>query len=259
MQHSAFFIPKHHARAFTLIELLTVIAIIAILASILIPTVGAVRENANQAVCGSNIRGLAQMVLLYEGENGVLPGPVTRMIYSPLNPDRPGAGTPHDQFSSEQNYCLSVRLEPYMTRYNEGDPGPFFCRTSLDMAQGDTRTPVYIIMRNIRTNPPSFFGDTDFGPPRRYPKPLSKIVSAGYQSPRGREATELSQIWMIADIDSGNWRNIGSSAKPLPQTWGPIHGGGRNYAFFDGHLEHIKPGPKGWTYPANSGDPGNDS
>ena len=45
--------------AFTLIELLTVIAIIGILAAILIPVVGRVREGANQTQCRSNIRQIA--------------------------------------------------------------------------------------------------------------------------------------------------------------------------------------------------------
>jgi prepilin-type N-terminal cleavage/methylation domain-containing protein/prepilin-type processing-associated H-X9-DG protein len=50
--------------AFTLIELLTVIAIIGILASILIPVVGRVRDSAKASVCLSNLRqvGLAAMV-----------------------------------------------------------------------------------------------------------------------------------------------------------------------------------------------------
>jgi len=42
--------------AFTLIELLTVIAIIGILAAILIPVVGSVRDSARTAKCTSNIR-----------------------------------------------------------------------------------------------------------------------------------------------------------------------------------------------------------
>jgi prepilin-type N-terminal cleavage/methylation domain-containing protein len=55
--------------AFTLIELLTVIAIIGILAAILIPVVGSVRESARQAVCVSNLRQWHTAWLLYANDN----------------------------------------------------------------------------------------------------------------------------------------------------------------------------------------------
>lgn len=61
-------------KGFTLIELLTVIAIIGILASILIPTVGKVRDNAKAAVCGSNLRQISMAMLMYADDNaGILP------------------------------------------------------------------------------------------------------------------------------------------------------------------------------------------
>ncbi|MCU0793273.1 MAG: prepilin-type N-terminal cleavage/methylation domain-containing protein [Opitutaceae bacterium] len=56
-------------RAFTLIELLTVIAIIGILAAILIPTVGAVRKRALKSQCASNLRQLGTAVNLYINDN----------------------------------------------------------------------------------------------------------------------------------------------------------------------------------------------
>ncbi len=60
--------------AFTLIELLTVIAIIGILAAILIPTVTKVRENARRANCVSNLRQIGIASHLYGAENdGRLP------------------------------------------------------------------------------------------------------------------------------------------------------------------------------------------
>ncbi len=50
--------PRRSKSAFTLIELLTVIAIIGILAAILIPVVGAVRESARSSRCVANLRDL---------------------------------------------------------------------------------------------------------------------------------------------------------------------------------------------------------
>lgn len=61
-------------RAFTLIELLIVIAIIAILAAILFPAFAQAKESAKKATCLSNTRQLSMGVLLYSGDSDdVLP------------------------------------------------------------------------------------------------------------------------------------------------------------------------------------------
>ncbi|MDR1281517.1 MAG: prepilin-type N-terminal cleavage/methylation domain-containing protein [Opitutaceae bacterium] len=71
--------PTSHAAtsrlaAFTLIELLTVIAIIGILAAIIIPVAGRVRETAWSARCISNLRETGTLTRLYSEENrGRLP------------------------------------------------------------------------------------------------------------------------------------------------------------------------------------------
>ncbi|WP_309400324.1 type II secretion system protein [Cerasicoccus maritimus] len=61
---------KHTTRAFTLVELLTVIAIVGILSSILIVAVGEVRFTAQKSQSASNIRQLANANLLYANDHG---------------------------------------------------------------------------------------------------------------------------------------------------------------------------------------------
>ena len=58
---------------FTLIELLMVIAIIGILAGILIPTVGAVRKQANIAASKSQLSSYVNAIQLFKGEYSYLP------------------------------------------------------------------------------------------------------------------------------------------------------------------------------------------
>lgn len=56
---------RHPSSGFTLVELLTVIAIIGILAGILIPVAGRVRETAKASHCASNLRQIGQVFIAF--------------------------------------------------------------------------------------------------------------------------------------------------------------------------------------------------
>lgn len=65
--------PAKTNHAFTLIELLVVISIISLLISILLPALGAARKAAQSTKCLANLKQIAMMHVMYDGDTKSLP------------------------------------------------------------------------------------------------------------------------------------------------------------------------------------------
>ena len=218
-------------RAFTLIELLTVIAILGILSGLLIPVLNGVRQRAAQAECASNLRQLGLAVLNYETDHNELPGPVRPAIRHPsTNPD------------DERN--LPWVLRDYLGR----DDSIWNNRSSEEARNATANQYVYLLNNKGTTDPPFFFGSFASAVTTAA-DPLNKEnIRAAGESPPDDAVRGLSRIWMASNIDSLNYGpDVAGVQAPLPNDIEPPHNGGRNYVFFDGHVEFRRSG----NWPAN--------
>lgn len=105
------------AAGFSLIELLTVIAIIGILAAILIPVVGKARESARQVACASNVRQIGQAMHLYHDDHGRFPDQ-NDGSYVTLAGQRGSGGGPGGSYTTPAD---RRPLNPYLDVPNQPD------------------------------------------------------------------------------------------------------------------------------------------
>src|ERR1700743_2380251 len=94
---------KRRLKAFTLVELLVVIGIIALLISVLLPALTKARRAANTIACASNMRQIVQAMQMYASDyNGYIPGsPHTSGAFL-FNSD----GSPNNTYSD--NNCPGI-------------------------------------------------------------------------------------------------------------------------------------------------------
>lgn len=217
--------------AFTLIELLTVIAIIGLLAAILIPTLGAVRDRAHRANDISKLRQMALASLIFaSGNQERLPGSLNRVARLPgVIPD----GERERWFST---FMVDQGLLP------EDD---IFWGPSVPYGVGEAGHG-YILNNTIRSLPGNFFGRRSTNPslaagPRRLPQLRANLSTSPNEE-------TLTQIWMLTNVDGSNYGSASTAGAAfsvpaeLRTPWG-----GRHYAYFDGRVAFVREG----SYPSH--------
>jgi len=118
-------------KGFTLVELLVVIGIIALLISILLPSLNKARETANRAKCASNLHQIGLAILLYQNENNQL-SPRTILGTDPPSPTWGYNGTPGtlDPFNGAEGVNNVTASFFLLARLEQLTPAVFVCPSS---------------------------------------------------------------------------------------------------------------------------------
>jgi len=119
-----------NSKAFTLVELITVIAIVAILTSLILGGITRMNETSKSAKCSSNLRQLAQATFQYAQDND---GQVPPSVYNP-DPTAGGGST------------WSARLDPYLPKPipgNKSRESPYFCPSARRPGEWANSSPDY--------------------------------------------------------------------------------------------------------------------
>ena len=215
-------------RAFTLVEILAVVAILALLAAVLLPAYGRMQQNAGAARCASNLRQISTYINQFSGDNnGCLP--ISRVWGS-------GGIAWYEQLTPYSGVENTTAIQPAVKA--------FVCPQSNFPNRLDGRAMGLSYGYNAK------FGQAQWRPVNMR-RPLSRIIllaerwASNTPDPNGRRG---GADW--------NWA-VNPPYDAVPNTGGNAclrvkHAGTSNYLFLDGHIERLKPEQ---TYPDGPGTP----
>jgi prepilin-type N-terminal cleavage/methylation domain-containing protein len=252
-------------RGFTLIELLVVVSIIALLISILLPSLSRARKQAQLAVCSSNVRSIGLAVNTYASERGgKLPGPVHPAIYRRLvdygtsaqrnrfllwllrGTLRDTSGTRSGGVGDKVSTCptlASIVPDSHFSQFNSikgwtdagGVHPSHYAINNVSGKVNDAGAPAPSRGEEPKTTaPPDYFG---YSPPTPSPtNPPTPPVNLG-------DIKNASREWMIADA----WYRSRVSPYDVFKQEGPFQSSWSGEAF-PNFAPHMRKGSSGYTF-----------
>jgi len=207
--------------SFTLLELLIVIAIFAILVSLISPTMQKTLGNANMLMCTKQQQSMFQILTIYVDDfDGICPGPSVggqfpKAIHSNGKPDRniPGYFAPY----------VVLTMAPQKFQYIQEMICP--SNDSIDLAKSPHLRPQYITYHISGFGRPLGYPSNSWGGTSYDPKPYHMIPSP-------------TTAAFYSDVDYLNYKVAGFYDILSKQ---PIHFGvNRNFIYFDGHTDTVE-------------------
>jgi prepilin-type N-terminal cleavage/methylation domain-containing protein/prepilin-type processing-associated H-X9-DG protein len=246
-------------KAFTLVELLVVIAVIALLLAILLPSLNKARELANRIVCGQHLKTLTQASNAY---SNTFDGFYVPLSFHAIGPNPTNASDNSVSVTGwHYRWMFNRALINYIQKKSFGAsdnsvyqgnyalPKEFLCpsdKISKDPSNKGTGGVLLSYAYNGQEWGWAKISNAA-NDSRSYCGFRSDLLKAPGDKMQFTDSVDWWCTWKGADYRAPGWDELGQvplqEYKDLSAVHGPViyrHSEGANVGFYDGHVEHMK-------------------